>query len=392
MAVHVLIVGGGDGGTILANSLDPRRFAVTVLTASLEHVFQRGYLGVAFQGRRRNLVRDEHSLLRSHVTLVHDAAVRIDLVAHEVETTSGKRLGYDEIVIATGVRTDPSRIPGLAEVNERVGDFHSTTANARRLWRNLNAFSGGTVALGQASPIIKCPPSPVEGILGVDARLRVRGVRGASRLVLFTPYPRAYPAEPINEVIAPILEEQGIEVMPFFDVDRIDPATGTIASLEGDEVRADLPIIVPPFVGASIAYEPADVVDDNGLVKTNKETLAVEGVEHAWCIGDANNVPTSKAGVGAHLEAKVVAKTLAGRPTRFNGRTNCSLEIVGERRLTFVIGSFDAPVEKLRPTRVRYLEEWLLGQTFFWGLRGWLDPIFDIYFRLTEPKPRREAA
>lgn len=90
--------------------------------------------------------------------------------------------------------TDPGQIPGLAEVTARLGDYHSSIAQARRLWRSLWSFEGGTVAVGQSTPICKCPPSPLEGILLADRLLRRRGIRERSRLVFFTPYPRAYPA------------------------------------------------------------------------------------------------------------------------------------------------------------------------------------------------------
>ena len=83
--------------------------------------------------------------------------------------------------------------------------------------------------------------------------------------MFFSPYPRAYPAEPMNEIVEPILRARGIEIFTFFDVDRIDPATRTIYSIEGDQIQYDLPIIIPPFVGADIAYEPAGVLDGEPL-------------------------------------------------------------------------------------------------------------------------------
>lgn len=249
MAERVLIVGGGDGGTILANSLDRRRFDVTVLAASLAHTFQRGFLDVALRGRQPRLVRDERRLVGSHVRLVHDKATAIDLNARVVATAGESRLEYDYLVIATGMATDPSQIPGLAELNAHFGDYHTDIAQAKKLWAHLDAFSGGTIALGQSSPICKCPPSPIEGVLLIDELLRANGTRQRTRLVFFTPYPRPYPAEGINDVVAPILEARGIEVLPFFDVDRIDLEASTITSIEGDEIHYDLPVVIPPLSG-----------------------------------------------------------------------------------------------------------------------------------------------
>jgi sulfide:quinone oxidoreductase len=383
---RVLIVGGGTGGTMLANTLDKRAFQVTMLSASLDHVFQPALLYVAFANASSNIIRDERDLLSRHVRLIQECVTAIDLHHRVVTTENSTRYDYDAIVLATGVGVDTSAIAGLTEVRERFGDYHTTVAQARKLWAALDAFRGGTIALGQASPICKCPPSPVEGILLVDRLLRKRGLRERSRLVFFTPYPRAYPAEPMNEIIEPILKDRSIEIMPFFDVDRIDTEKRTIASIEGDTVAYDLPVVIAPFAGAQIAYEPADVVDPDRFLITDKETLRVKGFDSVFAIGDATNIPTSKAGVAAHLEAKIVARQLAGVPARFDGRTNCPVDL-GDGRGTFVIGSFVAPVRKLRPNRLAHFMKMAMAKIYWLSLRGVLEPIFDVYFWLTRPKP-----
>lgn len=384
MSQRVLILGGGSGGTILANSLDPRRIDVTVLSESDQHLFQPGLLYAAFQGSRARLARDERRLLARHVHFVQDAATVVDLEERWVETAGGERMRYDALVVGTGIRTDPAQIPGLAEIGARVGDYHSSVAHARTLWEHLDGFRGGTIALGQATAICKCPPSPIEGILLADELLRRRGLRERSRLVFFTPYPRPYPAEPMNRIVEPILEERGIEVHTFFDLDRIDPESATLTSIEGETIDCDLPIVVPPFVGAPITYVPGDTLDENGFVRTDQRTLRVRGSDTAFAIGDATSLPTSKSGVGAHLEAKVVARTLSGRPATFGGRTHCPLDVAGGRA-TFVAGSYDAPVVPAPPSHLKHLMKMAFARLYWLSLRGVLDPVFDVYFRLTEP-------
>ena len=386
MAERVLIVGGGDGGTILANALDKRRFDVTMLTASPKHMFQPALLYVAFKNASRDIAREQRTLLDRRVRLVHDAVKQVDLKAQVVTTASGERYEYDYVVLGTGIRTNPGEIPGLAEVNAEFGDYHSSVSQAEKLWSRLDAFQGGTIALGQSTPVIKCPPSPIEGILLTDELLRKRGLRDKTRLVFFTPYPRAYPAKPMNEVVEPILRERGIEIVPFFDVDKIDPETRTITSIEGDEIVYDLPIIIPPFIGADIAYEPANVVDASGFVIADKNTMRVKGTETAFAIGDGSTTPTSKSGVAAHLEAQAVAKIIAGEPAKYNGRTHCPLDMAFGRG-TFVIGTYDAPVRKLPPTRLKHWMKMAFARFYWISLRGWLEPMFTVYFKLTEPRP-----
>lgn len=225
------------------------------------------------------------------------------------------------------------------------------------------------------------------GLLLTEELLRRRGLRDKTRLVFISPYPRAYPAEPMNAIVEPILRSRGVEIFPFFDVDRIDPATRTIYSIEGEEIQYDLPIIIPPFVGADIAYEPADVLDANRFVVTDKETLRIKGFDEAFAIGDATNLPTSKAGVGAHLEAKVVAATLSGNPARFHGRTHCAVDLASGKG-TFVIGSYTAPVLKYPPNRLNHFMKMMMAHMYWVSLRGWLEPLFDWYFARTDPDKR----
>jgi len=388
---RVLIVGGGTGGTMLANRLDKRRFEVTLVSASLEHMFQPSLLYVAFAHAGANIVRDERKLLPKHVRLVQDRVTRVDLNSRAVTGASGARYDYDVLVLATGAHTAPEQIPGLVEIDKQFGDFHSSIAQAQKLWASLDAFKGGTIVLGQAGPVCVCPPSPAEGMLLADRLLREKGLRDKCRLVFFTPYPRAYPAEPINEIVEPIMQARGIEIMPFFDVDKIDTATRTISSIEGDSIAYDLPIIIPPFVGADIAFEPADVLDADRFIVTDKETLQVKGFDCVYAIGDGTNIPTSKAGVEAHLEAQVVAARLAGRPARFDGRTNCPFDL-GDGRGVFVIGSFTAPVTKLRPSRIYRLMKMMFGWSYWMMLSGWLDPMIDLFFWSTKPRPRSGAS
>lgn len=381
---NVLIVGGGSGATILANSLDPKTFAVTVLSASGRHIFQPALLYIAFRNASTHIGRSERRLLNRHVQFERRAVTSIDLRARSVRTEDGRERTYDTVVLATGITTDPARVPGLAAANAEFGDYHSTVPQAMKIWQQLKHFQGGTIVIGQAGPICKCPPSPLEGIFLTEELLRRRGLRRKARLVYFTPYPRAYPAEPMNEIVEPILRERGIEVCTFFDLEQVDPANRTLHSLEGQQIAYDLAFIAPPFVGASIRYEPAEVLDEDRLLRADKHTLRVLGVEDAYALGDAANLPTSKAGVGAHLQAKVIAKELAGEAAQFDGRTNCPLDM-GYGKGTFIISSYTAPVVKYRSSRMKHFMKAMMARIYWMSLRGWLDPLFDLYFWSTAP-------
>ena len=148
---RVLIVGGGTGNTFVANALDKRRFEVTLLSQSPKHVFQPALLYVAFRNAKPDFTRDERRLLARHVRFVEETVTRIDLQDRTATTGSGHRYDYDSVVVGTGVTTDPSQIPGLSEVNAQFGDYHTNVPQAQKVWASLDAFQGGTIALGQSS-------------------------------------------------------------------------------------------------------------------------------------------------------------------------------------------------------------------------------------------------
>ena len=68
------------------------------------------------------------------------------------------------------------------------------------------------------------------------------------------------------------------------------------------------------------------------FVPTNKQTLAADGLEDVFVIGDASNLPASKAGAVAHFQSEILFENIMGhiegRPPRavFDGHANCFIE------------------------------------------------------------------
>jgi len=114
--MKILIIGGGMGGTILANNLARRLSAelksgkakITMLTASEKHMYQPGLLYLAF-GRMApdELYKDQATLLEPGITLVVDPVEVFLLDENRVKTKGGKTFDYDVLAIATGSRPVP---------------------------------------------------------------------------------------------------------------------------------------------------------------------------------------------------------------------------------------------------------------------------------------------
>src|SRR5579884_3546524 len=203
MPARVVILGGGVGGTVVANRLVRRardRARVTVVDAAGIHTYQPGFLYVPFTGDgRRTLGRPERRLLDPRVDLVVDRAAAIDLERREIRLQEGATLRYDALVIATGSRLAPEEVPGLEE-----GAHHFYTLDAaERLHAVLERFSGGRIVIGVAGLPYKCPPAPLEFTFLLDDYLRRRGLRDRTVIQYLPPPPGCSPSNPSLSSLTP---------------------------------------------------------------------------------------------------------------------------------------------------------------------------------------------
>jgi sulfide:quinone oxidoreductase len=396
--LNIVVVGGGSGGTLSANLLAKQlageihagQVRVQLISGSRQHIFQPGYLHVAFAGQDPSeIVREERTLVKRDVHLMEESAERIDLKTQTVTLASGEKLQYDYLIIATGSVPSPKAIPGLSEA---ALNFHTSPEESRKVWEGIQRFDGGHVVVGIAGVPHKCPPSPNEAAFLVDDYFRKRGVRNKIKLTFLTPYPRPYPAEPMSRVVEALYQKRGIEVVTFFNVESVDPAKRELYSLEGESLSYDLLIMVPPHRGADVVLK-SGIGDSDGWIPTDKNTMRIAGHENAYAIGDATNIPVSKTGVTAHLEAITAANNIVSaiRQRRelykYNGRINCPFEM-GSGKASFVIGSYDMPVKEIQPSRMRYVMKKAFAKFYWQTLSGSLNWLFDLYFGKTQTVER----
>jgi sulfide:quinone oxidoreductase len=375
---RILILGGGVGGTLVANllvkrlrhELDDRNVSVTVVDASGAHVYQPGFMYIAMGGERaERLQRPERSLLDRRVDLVVAEVVRIDAAEHLVELADGRWLGYDQLVLATGSRIVPEDIEHFAE---EAHHFYSAEA-ALRLRHALDTFTGGRIVIGIAGMPYKCPPAPLEVAFLIEAELRERGLRNGSELHFCSPIGRAFTIESVSEMATPILEAKGIELHTFFNVEAIDPERKVVESLEGEELPYDLLILVPPHKGAQVVIDAGLAPAPGGWLPTDRHSLEVAGHPEIFALGDATDLPLSKAGSTAHFEAPVVAERIAARVkgiepdlkhASYEGRVMCFFE-VGDGKGTLLRFDYDHPPTPPRPNRFWHLGKIVFNKTYW---------------------------
>ena len=391
MKKKVVIIGGGGGGAVLANSLPKDKFEIVVLDKSRYHIFQPGFLWIAFEGESINkFMRPIRELLKPYVNFIQKEVSKVDLNERTVETVEGEKIKYDYVVIAAGASLDYGAIPGNKDAVKEFGDFYSTPENAQKLWLTLNKVDKGNFVISVADPIYKCPPGPNKGIFLSDIFFRKKGIRDKVKLILTVPFAHSYPSKTIADEIDPVLKERDIEVRTFFTLDRIDMKRKVLRSIEGDEIEFAALAVIPIHKGPNIKIVPEKVLTDDGYIKIDKYKINIEGFDDAFAIGDCTNAPTSKAGIGAHLQADVVVERLQGFDAKFNGRTNCPL--ITDGKALFVISDYNTPPVKVRLSKFKRLLESLFVATYwdFVKYPEFWKPIFDSYWEATNPEKIKE--
>ena len=380
MPVQVAIIGGGVGGTLIANRLqrllhgDTRHQTdITVYDAAGIHTYQPGWLYVPFaQQDPHKLVRQERRLLRQNVTLLSGGAGHVRRVLpseKRLVTADGQTHAYDYLVLATGSANAPDDVPGFADGADH---FYSESASLR-LGEKMANFKGGRIVTGVASVPYRCPPAPLEFTFMLEAALRERDLRAQTEIHYVFPINRPFPIQSVSDFVTPLLEQRGIEVHTFFNVESIDPARKIVSSLEGEDLEYDLLVLAPPHRGQQVILD-SGLGDSDGWIPTDRNSLRVKGYEDAnlFAVGDATDLPVSKSGSAAHYEGHVVAETIAAelqhRPIRqqYHGRVACFLE-TGHGQATFLWFDYEHPPRPPKPRRLWHLEKAALN-TFYWQL------------------------
>ncbi len=375
---RILILGGGVGGTLTANLLvkklrqriDRGEVEIVVVDATGQHVYQPGFMYIAMGGERAsNLARPERSLLDKRVTLVIGEVARVDESEATVRLTDGRALSYGYLVLATGSRIVPEAIEHFAE---EANHFYSAEA-AAELRTALDAFREGRIVIGIAGMPYKCPPAPLEVAFLIEAELRERGLRDAAEMHFCSPIGRAFTIESVSEMATPILAGKGIELHTFFNVETIDPERRVVQSLEGEELPYDLLILVPPHKGQQFLIDSGLAPAPGGWLPTDRHTLLVGDRTNVYALGDATDLPLSKAGSTAHFEAPVVAERIiaaiegrapSGRHADYQGKVMCFFEI-GDGKGTLLQFDYDHPPRPPKPNRLWHLGKIVFNKTYW---------------------------
>lgn len=367
MTASILILGGGVGGTIVANrlarALRPGEANVTLIDSQDSHVYQPGWLYLPLNREKPEaLTRPISSLLDRRVQFINGTAGAIDLMRRTVQV-NGTLFVFDFLVLATGARLDPGRVPGI----ESAYHFYDAE-NALRLRNALEIADRGRIVIGPSRKLYKCPPAPLEFTLLLDDYLRRRRVRDRFELVYVYPFSEVFHFKAIAKIISPLLERRGIQAVTNFNVKEF--RGHKIFSHEGGSVSFDLAIIVPPH-RVSTAIEESGLAP-GGWVSVDPANLRVKGEENIYALGDVTDLAIPKTGAVAHGQARFVVQGILGQlrgqgdAGSYEGRGMCLIETGGGRATTMRF-NYQRTSRPPQPSPVFHWAKALLNR-FYWQL------------------------
>ncbi len=333
----LLILGAGTAGTMMAakmrRALPRAEWSVTIVDQDDDHLYQPGLLFIPFGVYdESDVVRPRSRYVPRGVELLLSGIDVIEPEESRVRLGDGTLVDYDFLVIATGSRIVPEETDGLTGPGwqKNVFDFY-TLDGATKLHRALEDFTGGRLVLNVAEMPIKCPVAPLEFLFLADWYFHERGIRDRVELVYATPLDGAFTKPVASARLGSLLEDKGIRVETLFNAGSVDSEKRILSSWDEREVDYDLLVTVPTNMGAEV-IERSDLGDELGFVPTDRNTLQAQVAPNVFVIGDATDLPSSKAGSVAHFQGEILEHNLlaavAGKELApdFDGHANCFVE------------------------------------------------------------------
>jgi len=385
---RIVVLGAGTGGTLIANRLR-RRFrdrnaAITVIDQDDCHVYQPGLLFVPFGlVGPGEIVRPRHAQLLDGIAFQKSRVDSVVTDASEVRLADGAVLGYDVLIVATGAQLLPGETDGMTGPGwmENVFTFYSPEG-AAALHEALKRFTGGRLVVNIVDMPIKCPVAPLEFTFLADWYFQQRGMRDRVEITYVTPLDGAFTKPVASKTLGGLLADKHVALVTDFNTGEVDGAGGRLVSYDERVVPFDLLVTVPLHGGADFVGRSPGLGDELNFVPADEHTLQSHAAPNVFVLGDAANVPISKAGSVTHFEGAVleenVARFLSGEPldASYDGHANCFIE-TGFRKALLIDFNYDTeplpghfpgragPLPLLKESRLNHLGK-LMFQWLYW--------------------------
>lgn len=357
---RIVILGAGTAGTMMANhlrhELDKSIWEIDIIDERTEHHYQPGYLFLPFDiYEPEDIIKSIAEFIPKGVNLITESIDKIVPEQNSVLLGNGEAFHYDVLIIATGAKIAPEEIEGMkgSEWQKSVFDFY-TFEGALALRNKLREWQGGKLVVHITEMPIKCPVAPLEFSFLADSYFKHKHMRDKVDITYVTPMSGAFTKPKATEKLDHLLHEKHINIESDFAIAEVDNENKKIIDYGGREISFDLLVTVPTNKGDEL-LERSCMGDELNYVPTNKATLQSQAHKNIFVIGDASNVPASKAGSVAHFEAEILTENIIrfinGEPLKeeFDGHANCFIETGGGKALLIDFNYTHEPVEGTFP-------------------------------------------
>lgn len=357
---NLVILGAGTAGTMMANhlvkKLPKNEWQITIVDQYKTHYYQPGFLFLPFDIYTEEQVKKEgKKFIPKGVNYIQKKIELISPEANKVTLENEEIINYDLLIVATGSKIAPDEIEGMKgpEWHKSIFDFYSYEG-AKALRDKLRSWEGGKLVVHITEMPIKCPVAPLEFAFLADSYFRNKGMRDKVDITYVTPLDGAFTKPKATKALHHLLVEKGISEVTNFNIERVDYENNKIIDYAETEVEYDLLVTVPTNMGDAL-IERSGMGDDLNFIPTDKNTLQSKDYENVFVIGDATNLPTSKAGSVAHFEAEIleenILKYIKGEPldASFDGHANCFVETGNGKALLIDFNYVQEPVEGTFP-------------------------------------------
>jgi sulfide:quinone oxidoreductase len=366
---RIVILGAGTGGTMMAQhlykSLDKKEWSISIVDERKEHYYQPGFLFLPFdQYKPEDIVKPIAEFIPKGVDFINMGIEKILPDAHQVNLSNGNTLMYDLLIIATGSEIAPDETEGMQsdEWGKSVFTFY-TFEGAKALRDKLRIWEGGKLVVHITEMPIKCPVAPLEFAFLADSYFKDKNMREKVEITYVTPLSGAFTKPKATETLEYLLKEKNIQIEPDFAIESVDNESKTINDYGGKSISYDILVTVPTNKGSNV-IERSGMGDELNFIPTDKATLQSKKYPDVFVIGDATNVPTSKAGSVVHFEAEILTDNIISyikgqkMTEEFDGHANCFIETGGGKALLIdfnydhepVTGTF--PIAGVGPLRL----------------------------------------
>lgn len=387
---ELLILGAGTAGTMMSKhlrkALRKDTWNITVVDQEETHYYQPGFLFLPFdEYKPSQLKRSIDEFIPKGVKLIREKIDKVDKDNDKVLLQNDTEISYDILVIATGCDIAPHEIEGMEGDHwyKSIFDFY-TFKGAKNLRDKLRTWEGGKLVVHICEMPIKCPVAPLEFAFLSDSYFSKKNMRDKVDITYVTPLSGAFTKPVATKELSYLLDQKNINIVPDFNIERVDAENKKIIDYGGKEVEYDLLVTVPTNMGNPM-IERSGFGDELNYVPTDKATLQSKVKENIFVIGDATNVPASKAGSVAHFEAEILLENILSfidnKPMKeaFDGHSNCFIETGNNKALLIdfnydqepVKGSFPIPVigplKLLKETRLNHIGK-LAFRFIYWNI------------------------